>query len=59
MKGGAALAAIVWFAVDAWPRVPLSVWLWAGAGSAMAVYLVLAFIAYQLVAEDEAGENNS
>lgn len=59
MKRYAVLAAIVWLAVDAWPRIPLSVWLWTGAGSAMAVYLVLAFIAYQLVAENEAEENNS
>lgn len=58
MKRWAALAAVVWLAVDAWPRIPLSVWLCTGAGSALVGYLVLAVIAYRLTAEAENEENN-
>lgn len=59
MKRYAVLAAIAWLVVDTWPRVPLSVWLWSGAGSALACYLVLAVIAHRLAADDGAEENNS
>lgn len=58
MKRYAALAAIAWLAVDAWPRVPLMVWLWVGTGLGLAVYLVLAVIAHRLAAEASAEENN-
>lgn len=58
MKRYAALAAVVWLFVDLWPRVPLTVWLWAGTGSGLVVYLVLAVIAYRLAAEAAADENN-